>query len=94
MFAKNLRLFYLYLVSFIALLTTIFALYGTSFVVMNILIREDGPYDNNAMFRKLFYMCAFWIVALPVYYLHWHAIKKERRREKISEQSEVADKWE
>ena len=95
MFAKNLRLFYLYLVSFIALLTTIYALYGTAHAIMNIIIRQDGFYfDSNSIYRQLFNMCAFWVVALPVYYYHWQAIKSERRRNTIAEQSEVAEKWE
>ena len=94
MFAKNLRLFYLYLISFVALLTTIFALYGTAVALMNIIFPVEYYGDNNAKFRTLFNMCAFWLVGLPVYYFHWQAIRKERTTRKIAEQSEVAEKWE
>ena len=95
MFAKNLRLFYLYLVSFIALLTSIYALYGTSHSIMNIIIEPNWPgYDRNSGLRELFNMCAFWVVGIPVYYFHWQAIKNERKTRKVSEQSEVAEKWE
>jgi len=101
MFANNLRLFYLYLVSFVALLTTVFAVYGSAAALMDIIVfgsdsgtRAPGV-TLSYYFRNLFNMCAFWIVALPVYLFHWKAIEKEEgRRGKIADQTEVREKWE
>ena len=90
MFANNLRLFYLYLVSFVALLTAVFALYGSAAAIMDIVFESDRSYH----YRNLFNMCAFWIVALPVYLFHWKAIAKEEgKRERIADQAEVLRKY-
>ena len=92
MFANNLRIFYLYLVSFVALLTAVFALYGSAVAIMDIVFADDM---KSYYYRNLFNMCAFWIVALPVYFFHWSAINKEEGRQKsISDQAEVLNKWE
>ena len=92
MFANNLRLFYLYLVSFVALLTAVFALYGSAVAIMDIVFEDDM---KSYYYRNLFNMCAFWIVALPVYLFHWRAIgREEGRREAIADQAEVLKKWE
>jgi len=90
MFARNLRLFYLYLVSFIALLTAVFALYGSATAIMNLIFTSG---DKSYFYRHLFNVCAFWIVALPVYFFHWGAIKKGNKP-KIADQAEVISKWE
>ena len=82
MFANNLRLFYLYLVSFVALLTAVFAIYGSAAAVMDIIAFGSGSgitppgTSLSYYYRQLFNMCAFWIVAIPVYLFHWKQIER------------------
>ena len=95
MFANNLRLFYLYLVSFVALLTAVFAIYASAVAVMDIIFGVEAPGSNGYYYRNLFNTCAFWIVAVPVYLFHWKAINKEEgRHQKLADQTEVLKKWE
>jgi len=75
MFSSKMRVVYLYAVCFITLLMVIGGLIATVDAITRYVF-PPGWGDDVQRLRAIFNSAAWWVIAAPVFILHWRAARK------------------